>query len=192
MGMQRGNSDARSLVLDRDTALTGGAQANDVEGLARLYGPLVFQAAYRVLGDTASAEDVQQDVFVRLLQSANEYVESWPGYLRAAATRQAIDTLRRRQRWHGLIPQWLLSMPDAGPSAEELSIEVQQAALLRAALGKLPKHQAQCFALRHLEGFEIAEIAASLGVTENNVSVSLHRARKALEVRLMGTAENAR
>src|SRR5688572_20966587 len=84
----------------------------DVAALVTAYGRPVFLAAYRVLGDTAAAEDVQQDVFLRLLESPTAVaVTSWPAYLAAAAIRLAIDRLRRRQRWWRLLPFWRSAAP---------------------------------------------------------------------------------
>lgn len=160
----------------------------DPAALARLYGPLVFRAAYRVLGDAGRAEDVQQEVFLRLLETSAADVQSWPAWLSACATRLAIDALRRQRRWQRLVPQWLVLAPAAAASAEQATSEAQRARQLREALAGLSRREAQCFALRYLEGEEIGAIAAALGLSENNVSVALHRAKRRLESRL-GAAE---
>ena len=52
---------------------------------------------------------------------------------------------------------------------------------MRAALAKLNPRDASCFVMRHLHGLTPAAIGAALGLSENHVSVSVHRARKALE-----------
>ena len=75
------------------------AAGEDVAALARQYGPAVFRAAWRVLGARAAAEDVQQQVFLRLIESPPRNVESWPAYLTTMGTRLAIDHLRRQRRW---------------------------------------------------------------------------------------------
>lgn len=157
--------------------------------LARLHGPLVFRAAYRVLGDAALAEDVQQDVFLRLVESRPHGVVSWPAYLVAAATRTAIDVLRRQRRWW----RWQQPLNDhdavASDSPELSGIERERAQRLRTELAKLSRREAQCFGLRYLQGLDIAAIAQALQLTENNVHVSLHRARRRLEARLGDAAE---
>ncbi|MEG3194065.1 sigma factor, partial [Lysobacter sp. D1-1-M9] len=55
--------------------------ATDAAALAREHGRSVFLAAYRVLGNAAQAEDIQQEVFLRVLESRCEGVESWAAYL---------------------------------------------------------------------------------------------------------------
>ena len=52
---------------------------------------------------------------------------------------------------------------------------------MRAALARLNPRDASCFVMRHLHGLAPAAIGAALGISENHVSVSVHRARKALE-----------
>jgi RNA polymerase sigma factor (sigma-70 family) len=160
------------------------SRSDDPHTLARLYGALVFKAAYRVLGERALAEDVQQDVFLRLLESAPQTVASWPAFLAAAAVRRAIDVLRRQQRWWRLSALWRSTQPSedcAEQNPEQISIERERGQLLRKALAQLPVREAQCFGLRYLQGFDIPEIASALALSENNVNVTLHRARKRLE-----------
>lgn len=158
--------------------------AADPAALARQYGDLVFKAAYRVLGDASLSEDVQQDVFLRLVESPHAAVESWPAYLAAASTRRAIDVLRRRNRWWRLLPLWRAQAQTAAASAEEAGLERERARRLRTALAGLSPREAQCFGLRYLQGLEIGDIAAALALSENNVSVTLHRARRRLEAEL--------
>ena len=164
--------------------MTGFAAAHDPETLARDYGPLVFKAAYRILGDAALAEDVQQDVFLRLIETRPDDVHSWPAFLSASATRSAIDVLRRQRRWWRLLPLWQMHAPAEAPSPEDCGLAHEQAQLLRNALARLPRREAQCFGLRYLQSLEITEIAQTLKMSANNVNVTLHRARRRLEAQL--------
>ena len=166
--------------------------SDDPEALARQYGPLVFKAAYRVLGDASLAEDVQQEVFLRLIEARStdawpDAVKSWPAYLSASAARAAIDVLRRQRRWWRLLPVWRMHALDEAPSAEDTGMAREQAQRLRSALAKLPRREAQCFGLRYLQSLDIGEIAQALSMTENNVNVTLHRARRRLEPQLGDT-----
>ncbi|HET6431629.1 sigma-70 family RNA polymerase sigma factor [Dyella sp.] len=158
----------------------------DVAALARLYGRQVFQAAYRVLGQASQAEDLQQDVFLRVLERPTEAVESWPAYLTTLTVRMAIDRLRKAGRWRRLVPTWRATAPAAFDSTEQSAIEHERARQLRDALGRLKPREAECFTLRHVQGMEIAAIAAATGMSSNHVSVCLHRASRALEARLGG------
>lgn len=152
--------------------------------LAHHYGPLVFRAAYRVLGDAALAEDVQQDVFLRLLEQPPREVESWPAYLTAAAVRRAIDRQRQQRRWWRLLPLWRAQAPETAASSEDLGLADERARRLRAAMTQLSPREAQCFSLRYLEGMAVEDIARVLAITSNTAHVTLHRARRRLEARL--------
>ena len=153
--------------------------SDDVAALARTYGPNVFRAAWRILGSRAAAEDVQQQLFLKLIESPPQQVDSWPAYLTASATRLAIDHLRRQRRWRLLAPLWKSEHPDDSPDED---LERQQASrFMRTALARINARDASCFVMRHLHGLAPAAIGAALGISENHVSVSVHRARKALE-----------
>ena len=161
---------------------------DDVAALARQYGPAVFRAAWRVLGTRAAAEDVQQQVFLRLIESPPRNVESWPAYLTTAGTRLAIDQLRRQRRWRLLAPLWQADEPEDSPAEDAERAEAGR--FMRAALARLNPRDASCFVMRHLHGLAPAAVGAALGISENHVSVSVHRARKALEA--MQTQEQDR
>ena len=175
-------------LSDEIAPLTEHRLSDAPEHLARLYGPLVFKAAYRVLGDASMAEDVQQDVFLRLLETRPGAVEAWPAWLSAAATRAAIDVLRRRHRWRRMfvhpsdVAEIVRRHREIGRA--RLVVEGERAERLRAALATLPRREAQCFGLRYLQGLEIVEIAQALSMRQNNVNVVLHRARRRLEAQL--------
>jgi RNA polymerase sigma-70 factor (ECF subfamily) len=164
------------------------AAGEDVAALARQYGPSVFRAAWRVLGARAAAEDVQQQVFLRLIESPPRNVESWPAYLTTMGTRLAIDHLRRQRRWRLLAPLWKADEPEDSPAEDAARAEAGR--FMRNALARLKPKDASCFVMRHLHGLTPAAIGAALGISENHVSVSVHRARKALEA--MQTQEHNR
>jgi RNA polymerase sigma-70 factor (ECF subfamily) len=161
----------------------------DLAALARSYGRTVFLAAYRVLGDASQAEDVQQEVFLRLLEKPAGEIASWPAYLATMAVRMAIDRLRSRQRWKRLLPMWRAAAPAAFDSTELDALQRERASRLRMALTVLKPREAECFTLRYVQGMEIAAIAQATGMTPNHVGVCLHRAARALETRL-GDAAN--
>ena len=171
-----------------ESASMSGAVGEDVAALARQYGPLVFRAAWRVLGSRAASEDVQQQVFLRLIECPPRNVESWPAYLTTVGTRLAIDHLRRQRRWRLLAPLWKADEPEDSPAEDAERAEASR--FMRAALARLNPRDASCFVMRHLQGLAPSAIGAALGISENHVSVSVHRARKALEA--MQTQEQNR
>ncbi len=154
-----------------------------VEELADRHGRMVFGAAYRVLGDVEAAEDVLQDVFVKLLNGrlGPKSAVEWGAFLRVMATRQAIDVIRRNVRRKQQRLDALADQPD--PSAAHPRQEADRretAALVREAIKQLPKDEAAIFALRHFEEMTYEEIAVEMRTTANQVGVTLHRGRKKL------------
>lgn len=162
-----------------ESSAMSAAPAEDVAALARQYGPNVFRAAWRILGTRAAAEDVQQQLFLRLIEAPPRSVQSWPAYLTASATRLAIDALRRQHRWRLLAPLW--KSEDPADSPEEDAERAEAARFMRRALARLNPRDASCFVMRHFHDLGPAVIGAALDMSENHVSVAVHRARKALE-----------
>jgi RNA polymerase sigma-70 factor, ECF subfamily len=126
-----------------------------VADLANQYGRQVFHCANRLLSDTHLAEDVTQDVFLKLFNTAPAAFDSishWPAYLKSMAISTALDQIRRRKR---LAEHSFAQMP---AEAEQLSngpftqIAVQRDLdAVRQALMQLTNKDAQVFCLRHIE-----------------------------------------
>jgi RNA polymerase sigma-70 factor (ECF subfamily) len=76
--------------------------------------PLVYRTAYNVTGSTGDAEDVLQNVFVKLMkgQPSSDLQKNPQGYLYRAATNEALSILRSRERRKRL-EEGLRSMPGA-------------------------------------------------------------------------------
>jgi DNA-directed RNA polymerase specialized sigma24 family protein len=104
-------------AIPENAAVTDGT-SEDVSALARQYGPTVFRAAWRILGNRAACEDVQQQLFLRLIEAPPRAVQSWAAYLTASATRLAIDHLRRQHRWRLLAPLWQADEPTGALDSE--------------------------------------------------------------------------
>jgi RNA polymerase sigma-70 factor (ECF subfamily) len=156
-----------------------------VSELADQYGRLVFATAHRILDNTHDAEDVLQQVFLKLFRAWGskikpEAIQDWGAYLRTMATRTALDLLRakRQRRWREMPldeddpPQEL--MPSGAPAIEEKMDRLRQA------VAALPERDAQVFTMRYFEEFSYEAIATQMGLSINLVGVILHRARKTL------------
>lgn len=148
---------------------------------------------YRMLGVAADAEDVVQETFVRALEKPPaDTSRPWRPWLLTVASRLALDQLRKRRR-RGWVGPWLpepveldrrglAGEPAGGPEQEaraEQAESLSYAFLL--ALESLTPQQRAVLLLRDVLEESVAETAALLGLSEANVKVVLHRARKALE-----------
>jgi RNA polymerase sigma-70 factor (ECF subfamily) len=147
-----------------------------------------WNAAYRFLGNTANAEDVAQEAFLRVLDSAERYqpTASFRTYLYRIVSRLCFD-LASRQRVRRRQP-----LPDIAadcPSPESVSILGERAAAVRQALDCLPAAQKMAVILRYYETLGYREIAVILNTTDKGVERLLARARATLEARLGGFLE---
>jgi RNA polymerase sigma-70 factor (ECF subfamily) len=154
----------------------------DLEDVFREHHRRVFQAAYRVTGNAADAEDVLSTIFLRLLHQGGP-IEHVASYLHRAAVNTALDLVRARHD-RGRVPledvapvlaQDARLRPDRRQQVHELR------ACLRSAIARLKPKAAEMFVLRYLEGYGNREIARMLGASQINVSVTLHRSRRQLQ-----------
>ena len=143
----------------------------------------IFRAAFRILGNTTDAEDVMQQVFLRIIRQEvpPDQVGNLDAYLYRTAINAALDLARSRWRRS--------SVPLAEASAHEPTsasgiepFEIRN--WLRQALGVLSPRQAEMFVLRYLEGYENREIAEMLSTSQAVVAVSLFRARAQMKQEL--------
>ena len=144
------------------------------------YGPQVLNTAVRVLGDAERAQDVHQDVFLAIWRRWDKYdgQVNWSAYLYRTTVRKALKVARARKTES-------LDGYDAGlscradrPDGKARAMELRKR--LNECLTKLPKRQADTFALSRFEGLRAVEIAEIIGCSQETVRVHLHRAMKRL------------
>ncbi|MCI0371196.1 MAG: sigma-70 family RNA polymerase sigma factor [candidate division NC10 bacterium] len=181
-----------------DEELMRAVQAGDEAAFALLYRRyerrlLAFLVPY--VGDTAFAEDLLQETFLRVFRQRASYEPRAPlrTWLYAIARNLALDQFRRRRSHResasplgeetqvGRDPERL---PDPAPDALGVLTGREAATALRAALLDLPEEDRAVILLSRLEGLRYREIAEILGSTEGAVKVRAHRALLALRKRL--------
>jgi len=166
----------------------------DWQSIVQEYRNLVWQTAYRVLGNETDAADCFQEAFISALQVARrEQVRNWAALLRRLAITRALDRLRQRRRQAAhfeTMPEGV-SIPGSDPEPFQRAEAVELSDRLRSVLAHLPEQQAQVFCLRFLENQSYREIAKQLGIKTSAVGVLLHRARGRLRELLSSVlAEN--
>jgi len=157
----------------------------DLALLVRDYSGLLYRVALSVLRHPAEAEDVVQDVFVRVLQQKRhlgDIVEIRPWLVRIAWN-LALDRTRRTR------PQQMDEVFAAGLVSAEVPADqaLAEAARIRQvldAMERLPKNERQALLLSAMEELSTAEIGTILGKSESSVRSLLFRARTHLRERL--------
>jgi RNA polymerase sigma-70 factor (ECF subfamily) len=143
----------------------------------------IFRAAFRILGNATDAEDILQQVFLRIIRQEvpPDQVGNLDAYIYRTAINAALDLARSRWR-RSSVP-----LAEAGshePSSASGTEPYEIRNWLRQALTVLSGRQAEMFVLRYLEGYENREIAEMLSTSQAVVAVSLFRARAQLKKEL--------
>jgi RNA polymerase sigma-70 factor (ECF subfamily) len=147
------------------------------------YGDLVYQTALRLTGSRADAEDVTQELFLRLAGAVGEFTggpSSFPGWIRRVAVRQALMQMRSGRRRREVDVDDVASL--VAPADDMLN-----RLTLEAALARLSAEHRLVFLLKEVEGLSHAEIAELAGISVANSEVRLHRARRELRDMLRGS-----
>lgn len=141
------------------------------------YADDVLRVAYFYLGDRQKAEDVTQDVFVRLLTRTPE-IE--PGHEKAWLLKVALN--RCRDLWRAAwVKRVVLGSPfDCIPGPDEIEMRTEKADLMEA-VNRLSPSFKEVLLLHYYQGFGISEISQMLDLPEGTISSRLSRARKKLE-----------
>jgi len=165
--------------------------AKQFETLVQNYQNMVFSTAMRLVANTAEAEDISQEVFMKAFERFEELSGDARvgGWLKTVTINLSLNHLSRyRARW-----SFFSEIVHRDPAGEETEIEfaattdveeesavADRRRLVEQALRQLPRAQRVPLVLFHLEGMKYEEIAAKLGVSLGKVKTDIFRAREAM------------
>jgi len=191
-------------IDDPEVALMLRVRRNDKGAFAQLvqhYWPRVFGRFCRVLGDRQEAEDLTQEVFLRVYRHRRRYqprarFATWLFHITQNLTRNALRTRRRRRRYSfgdNLIAQ-TATLADGGLQSREdvPSSHMERAELgkvVRQALATLGRRQRTALELQQFRDWSYAEIAAEMQMTPKAAKSLLYRARNMLRLTLLPHVE---
>jgi RNA polymerase sigma-70 factor (ECF subfamily) len=177
----REDEDVRLMLAFRD----GDGAAFDQ--LFQRWAGRVLRYLERMLRDAGAAEELAQEVFVRVFRARETYRPEarFSTWLYTIATRLALNELRRPQRRHAHDSTDVeggagLRLASDAPSADRVADARQRGADVDAVLATLPERQRSALWLSAVEGHSYAEVAAALDTSEKSVKALVHRARSAL------------
>ena len=153
------------------------------EAMYEKYANDVLRVSYFYLGDRQKAEDVCQDVFVRLITNCPDIQ---PGREKAWLLKVALN--RCRDLWRAAwVRRVVLGSPviETIPAPDEIDALADKQVLMEA-IAQLPPAFKEIILLHYYQGFGIAEIAEMLSLPEGTISSRLSRGRKKLEAILKG------
>jgi RNA polymerase sigma-70 factor (ECF subfamily) len=169
---RRGDPDAISALLSR-------------------YQHRLYRFLVRIVRDPATAEDLFQQTFVRLIEKIGQYDarSSFETWMFTVARNLAIDHLRRKQGASLDVPDETGETPagrlvSTTPGALDKLLEHERAVILAAAVAELPVIHREILTLRFEEGMKLEEIAEVAGIPLSTVKSRLLRALENLRGRL--------
>ena len=162
-----------------------------LEALYDRYGDIVYSVSLRVVGDTQLAEDITQEVFLRLWRRPDLFDESrgrFLTWLLSVARNRAIDELRSRVRRHGheapSATAEALPAKDEGDDPLAQTLHLDERVAVRRALALLPPEQRLVIELAYFGGYTQQEIATRLrqplGTVKTRVRLGLQKLRPLL------------
>ena len=173
-------------MMSADADLISRAAGGDpsaFQALVERHRSMVYRVAYQFAGNHHDAEDIAQDVFIKVYRSLDRFrqdaqLTSW---MYRIVMNACIDH-RRRQRSAIAAPfgddaeQRMLNTPEETPGPEDRAYAGELGQVLESEIGRLPSGQRVVFVMRHHQGMKLSEIADALGLAEGTVKRQLHAA----------------
>jgi RNA polymerase sigma-70 factor (ECF subfamily) len=189
MSPRREHQPSSAAAGEQEADLVGRCLDGDAaawDALARMYRKRVFAIAYKFVARLDEAEDLTQEIFVKLFRALPTYDRraSFDTWLTRVSRNLCIDYYRRRRREEGTFTGDI--DPDAIPLDElvarpDATLEQRdQIALVRRALAKLPPAYRKPVALRDIHELNYEEIAQRLQLPEGTVKSRISRGRREL------------
>jgi RNA polymerase sigma-70 factor (ECF subfamily) len=192
-------------LMSPDSDLISLAAAGDhsaFHALVERHRSMVYRVAYQFAGNHHDAEDIAQEVFIKVYRSLGRFrqdaqLTSW---MYRIVMNACIDH-RRRQSPAGAAPfgeeaeYKMLNTPEEAPGPEERAYASELGDVLEAEIQRLPPGQRMVFVMRHHQGLKLGEIAQALGLAEGTVKrqlhAAVHRLRQALTLANVAAEEGA-
>lgn len=176
----------------RDEELAARLTARDALALAELYeryGRAIYSLALRILRDRESADELVQDVFLRLWHQPERYLAErgrFATWLLSVAHHRAIDLLRRRKGQRQPGGDDLTALPANHPAPDDAVVESELRRTVRQALATLPEPQRRSLELAYFDGLTQSEIAARTGEPLGTIKTRMRLGMLKLREQLRG------
>lgn len=148
----------------------------------------IYRTAYRITSNSADADDVVQETFLRAYRALHTYdgrasFTTWTHRIAVNCALDLIDSRKRRDaRIESTDDLTALASQDASPERVVLGAQMQRA--IASALKAMSGNERTAFVLRHFEGVPLEEIGQILGIKTNATKNTIFRAVTKLRERL--------
>jgi len=165
--------------------VTQSTVSREIEALVREHSRLVFRIAYSVVRNHSDAEDVVQEVFLRLARNGAHGIEDPKAWLCRIAWRVSVDRYRTLTRAiHEEFDERIHARLAFAANTEQGAISRETLALLDRMIATLPRKERDALLLTSVEEMTSAEAAKALGATETSIRGRVFRARQRLAEKL--------
>ncbi|HWY67261.1 MAG TPA: RNA polymerase sigma factor [Terriglobales bacterium] len=165
------------------------AVAPEIEALVREHSRLVFRIAYSVVRNHADAEDVVQEVFLRVAKHGTAGIADTKAWISRIAWRASVDRYRQFDRRNQEeFDERVHASHTRLSGTEQETISREMLALLDRMIAVLPKKERDALLLTSVEEMSSAEAATVLGTTETSIRARVFRARQKLAEKLQKVA----
>lgn len=161
------------------------------EVIVRRYNTQLYRVGMAYLRNHAQAEDAMQNAYLKAFLNLRRFRghSGFGTWLTRIMINECLMTIRSRERaaMENLDDQAIRTRHETvafAPAGDPLRSE-EVKAVLELAIQALPRMQRAVYMLREVQGFSTLETAKSVGISAENVKVTLHRAREALKARLL-------
>jgi RNA polymerase sigma-70 factor (ECF subfamily) len=163
-------------------------QEGDEEAFQQMvveFGSMVVNLAFRFIGNKSDAEDVSQDVFIKIWKNVKSYKgeSSLKTWVYRITVNESLNFVRR-QKINSFIGFLESGISISDDSAEEALLRKEKTNLVRKAIQKLPKNQRIAITLRSFKNLSYDEIAEIMDISKSSVESLLFRAKKGLKKKL--------
>lgn len=178
-----------------DAELVGRIVGGDRDAFARLvsrYHRAIFGIAFRMVGNASEAEDLCQEIFLRVYQNIDSYDASYPfaPWIYRVACNLTLNRLKRRSLALTSLTvevdgeEQERPIADTRENPEQEMIRRSRAQQLQHAIMSLPENYRLAFTLKYVEDLTAEEIGEIMQVPRNTVKTWLFRAREMLRSKL--------
>jgi RNA polymerase sigma-70 factor (ECF subfamily) len=148
----------------------------------------LFRVACRITNDASEAEDVVQEVFIKVWDLRAEWsnYQNLQGWVMQLVKNKSIDKTRSKHRRTTSL-DGIYNMPQQGKSPEQTAVLSDAMQQIKGLMMNLPEKQRLIMELRDFDELTYQEIAEQLEIPLNHVKVNLSRARKTIREALVET-----
>ena len=152
----------------------------------------LYRLALRITMNAAEAEDVVQETMMKVWNKRDDWnrIESIEAFCLTICRNLSLDKVRRMDNQTQSLDATIQPLDHrVASNPEEHTVQRDRVRLVRQLISELPEKQRSCMQLRDMEGKSYKDIATILGISEEQVKVSILRARQAINEKFMRIEE---